>query len=106
MSRRVIYQSNAAAELEVILDYIDQRSTIGAVHWLDEYEKTLDRICETPEQFPVAPESRDLSMPVQNAIVRTRFGLPYRIIFLERDNEIVILSVRGPGQTGFKSRRP
>ena len=26
MSRRVIYQSNAASELETILDYIDQRS--------------------------------------------------------------------------------
>jgi hypothetical protein len=104
MSRSFRYQSSAAAELSAILDYLDQRSTIGAVNWLDEYEQTLVRICESPEQFPVAPESCDLSMPVQNAIVRTRFGLPYRIIFVERSDEIVILSVRGPGQADFKAR--
>jgi plasmid stabilization system protein ParE len=104
MSRPFRYQSNAAAELSAILDYLEQRTTIGAINWLDEYEKTISRICEFPEQFPVAPESRELSMPVQNATVRTRFGHPYRIIFVERDGEIVILSVRGPGQTDFKLR--
>jgi hypothetical protein len=104
MSRSFRYQSSAAAELAAILDFIEQRSTIGAINWLDQYEKTIARICETPEQFPVAPESRDLSMSVQNATVRTQFGLPYRIIFIERENEIVILSVRGPGRADFGSR--
>ncbi len=89
MKRRVTYQSNAASELEAILDYIDGRTTIGVRHWLDEYEKTLARISETPEQFPFAPESGDLTLEVRNAIVKTRFGLPYRVVFFERENEIV-----------------
>ena len=101
MSRRVIYQSIAASELVAILEYIDQRSTIGAINWLDEYEKIIARIAENPEQFPVAHESRDLSLEVRHAIVRTRFGLPYRVVFVERENEIVILSLRGPGQSNL-----
>ncbi len=101
MSRRVIYQSIAATELEAILDYIDRRSAIGVINWLDEYEKTLARIAENPEQFPVAPESHDLTLEVRNAIVRTKQGLPYRIVFAERDTDIVILSVRGPGQANM-----
>lgn len=99
MSRRVIYQSNAASELETILDYIDQRSSVGVNNWLDEYEKTLARIAENPEQFAIAPESTDLTLDVRHAILQTRYGLPYRIVFVERENEIVILSVRGPGQS-------
>ena len=99
MSRRVSYQRVAARELEAILDYIDKRSTIGAINWLDEYDKTLARISENPEQFPIADESKDLSLEVQHAIARTKHGLPYRIIFVERENEIVVLSVRGPGQS-------
>ncbi len=101
MSRRVIYQSSAASELEAILDYIDQRSTTGVISWLDEYDKTIARISENPEQFPLAEESRDLSLEARHAIVRTKFGLSYRVVFVERENEIVILSVRGPGQSNL-----
>jgi len=101
MTRRVTYQSVAASELEAILEYIDQRSTMGVINWLDEYDKTIARIAENPEQFPVADESKDLSLEVRHAIVRTKFGLPYRIVFVERENEIVILSVRGPGQSNM-----
>lgn len=102
MSRKFRYQSTAAAELSAILESIETRSAIGANSWLDEYEKTVARICKSPEQFPVAPESRDLSVPVQNATVRTKHGLAYRIIFVVRNDEIVILSVRGPGQTNYR----
>jgi len=62
MSRRIIYQGNAAFDLDVILNYIDSRSTIGVLNWLDEYEKTLARKAENPEQFPVAPESSELTL--------------------------------------------
>ncbi len=102
MSRRLTYQSRAAKDLESILEYIDQRSEQGAVNWLDRYEEVLNRIRENPEQFSQAPESTELTLPVRNAIVRTKKGLPYRVIFAEKTKEIVILSIRGPGQSKLK----
>lgn len=102
MSRRLTYQSQAARDLESILEYIDARSELGAVNWLDRYDEVLRRIRENPEQFPQAPESAELTIPVRNAIVRTRKGLPYRVIFVEKTDEIVVFSIRGPWQSSLE----
>ena len=101
MNRKLTYQSRAAKDLESILAYIDERSDQGAIAWLDRYDGVIKRIRENPEQFPKAPESVNLSIAVQNAIVRTKKGLPYRVVFVERPGEIVVLSIRGPGQSNL-----
>lgn len=97
-SFRLVIQPEAERNFTIIQDWIAEQSPSGAQQWYLALKKALDRLRSDPERFPIAPESRHFNVKIQDAVFRTRRGLPYRILFTLRDSDVQVLFVRGPGQ--------
>lgn len=76
----------------------ERLSPDGAAAWYRVYQSATTRIGEMPEQFPFVPEREKLDRDVQHCLFRTAKGRTYRCVFIVKDDEALILRVRGPGQ--------
>jgi len=56
------------------------------------------RLSEQGDTLGIAPEDADHDETIYQIIFRTRRGLPYRALFVVRENDVYVLRVRGPGQ--------
>lgn len=95
---RLVIQPEAERNIAIIQDWIAEQSPSGAQRWYLALKKALDSLKSHPERFPTAPESRHFDVDIQDAVFKTRRGLPYRILFTVREAEVQVLFVRGPGQ--------
>jgi hypothetical protein len=82
-----------------IVNYIAQRSRSGTVAWAAAYKHALTRLQRAADTFPLAAEDEFVDFQLREALFKTRRGLQYRILFTIRGNLVVILHVRGPGQS-------
>ena len=98
MPYHVSLTPQAESDLDTILDYIQQRSTQGAQAWFFRWLDVLDLLRESPERQSLAPENSDHDETIYNVIFKTRYGNPYRCIFLIRDDVVHALHLRGCGQ--------
>lgn len=78
-------------------DYISERSPEGAQRWLESYEQAVASL-QMQQFFGSAPESEHHKEEIRQRIFKTKQGLPYRLLFIVRDETIYIIHVRGPGQ--------
>lgn len=85
-------------DFNAILEYIAARSKAGAMAWARSFDKALARLEEHADSCPVAAESAYVDFEVRETLFKTRRGLIYRILFTIRENRVIILHVRGPGQ--------
>jgi plasmid stabilization system protein ParE len=81
-----------------IVDYIAARSKPGAAAWTAEFDQTVRRISRAADTFPPAQEADSVDFELREALFKTRRGLTYRILFTIRDDEVIVLHLRGPGQ--------
>ena len=98
MSNSLKLTSRARRDVEVLLRYISSRSKRGADSWCRSFARTLTSIENHPESFGVAPEDEDHDETIYQAIFKTRRGLPYRALFVVRDDIVFVIHVRGCGQ--------
>lgn len=97
MNYRIELTARAKADRTACFDFIAGRSPDGALAWLDAYEKAAESLLLEPH-YGTAPESEDHDEDVRQKIFKTRHGLPYRLLYIIREDVIHILHVRGPGQ--------
>lgn len=99
MSRSLRILSRARADIHVIYDWLDQRSTSGAATWYDALTAAVKRIADCPERYPEITEALPRwKRKIHQSQFKTPRGRIYRIIFEWTEFEILILRVRGPGQ--------
>jgi len=98
MSYHVSLTPLAETDLDTVLDYIQQRSPQGAQTWFLKWHDVLDLLRQSPESQPLAPENPDHDETIYNVIFKTRFGNPYRCLFLIRSDIVHVLHLRGYGQ--------
>ena len=98
MSLPVTLTASAKEDIRSTLQWIAQRSRSGADAWYRRWLKVLDELGEFGESMGVAPENEDHDAIIRQVIFKTRRGLPYRALFIVRDNQVYVLHVRGPGQ--------
>lgn len=98
MKYDVIALRRADDDVRHIARWIAERSLQGAESWLDTYQQVLARLAEHADSFPVALEDPGCSIPIKEALFRTRHGHTYRAVFTIVGSEVRILRVRGPGQ--------
>lgn len=84
--------------LATLLEYIAARSKTGAEAWARAFDKALSYLEEMADSCPLAAENEHVDFEVRETLFKTRRGLIYRILFTIRENTVVILHVRGPGQ--------
>jgi plasmid stabilization system protein ParE len=80
------------------VQWIGDRSQMGAVAWNRAWQTALRDVKERAERFGLAPESGDHPEQIRQTIFKTRRGRSYRALFLIRDQNVYVLHVRAPGQ--------
>jgi plasmid stabilization system protein ParE len=102
MSRTLRIVERAASDVDCIFNWLLRRSSQGAIAWYLAFRQALNEIVSSPEHFAEAPESHRLGRSLREAPFKTRRGRGYRVVFEATDTEIMILRVRGPGQSPLR----
>lgn len=82
--RQVVFRRQARLEFDDAGDWYEKERTGLGMEFLTEIHLLLQRIANTPEQFPM------LHRDVRKAVAR---HFPYCIYFRERNQRIVVLAV-------------
>ncbi len=98
MKFNVITLRAAERDFNTILEYLAARSKAGAEVWARAFDKALARLEESADSCPLAGENEYVDFEVREILFKTRRGLIYRILFTLRENTVVVLHLRGPGQ--------
>lgn len=98
MTYSVQLTANAQRNLRQILSYLQKHSPSGAAAWYRRWLDVLHSLESVAGDCGPAAESPDHDVDLRQIVFKTRRGLPYRAIFTLRDDECLILHVRGPGQ--------
>lgn len=104
MSRPLRIVERARSDVDHIFNWLVHRSIQGAISWYLAFLRIVGEIASSPESFAEAPESLPLRRPLRQALFKTRRGRVYRIVFEVSETEVMILRVRGPGQSPLRPR--
>jgi plasmid stabilization system protein ParE len=104
MSRALRIVERARSDVDDIFNWLVHRSTRGAISWYLAFRQVIEEIASSPESFAEAPESHPLGRQLRQTLFKSRRGRVYRIIFEVSDTEIILLRVRGPGQSPLRRR--
>jgi plasmid stabilization system protein ParE len=98
MKFAVVTPRAAERDFNRIMEYIAARSKAGAEAWARAFDKALVRLEDDADSCPFAAENEHVEFEVREILFKTRRGLIYRILFTIRENTVIILHIRGPGQ--------
>ena len=98
MSFRVKLTRKAAADLEQRLTAIADRSPALAQRLNDRFEKALLRLRDFPFACGLAYEDRSFSEELRHLLFGIHPKRKFRALFTVREDEVVILAVRAPGE--------
>jgi len=95
---RVSLTPTAHADVRSILQWIGERSRTGAQAWDQRWEEVLQLLSTSADSCSLAPESDDHEIIIRDFNFKTRRGRIYRVLFTVREQRVIVLHVRGPGQ--------
>ena len=98
MTYRVELTEQAEHDVDHILGWISNRSPQGAATWSRRFDKVLSKLRTSPDRGQLPPENNDHDAEIRHIVFKTRRGRPYRAVFVIRDDMVLVLHVRGPGQ--------
>jgi toxin ParE1/3/4 len=100
MSLSVRILGRAWSDADAIFDWLAARSPAGAARWYAAFLKATQDLLDNPLRHEFAPESKLIEREIRHRFFKTRRGRVYRLLFVIVGDEIRILRVRGPGQSG------
>ncbi len=106
MSHSLRILRRAAADVEDIFEWIDERSPEGALSWLASFENAAERLLTNPNAWPNAPENDLVKYEIRHFVFKTRRGRKYRALYTIIDDEVRILHVRGGAQATMTDPGP
>jgi plasmid stabilization system protein ParE len=104
MSRTLRIIERARSDVDGIFNWLVSRSVAGAISWYLAFRRAIEKVVSAPESFAEAAESHPLGRQLRQTLFKTRRGRLYRMVFEVSDTEIMILRVRGPGQSPLRRR--
>lgn len=104
MNRTLRIVERARSDVDDIFNWLVHRSVQGAISWYLAFHQAVERIASSPEGFAEAAESQPLGRQLRQALFKTRRGRTYRLVFEVSDTEIILVRVRGPGQSPLRRR--
>jgi plasmid stabilization system protein ParE len=102
MSFRVKLSANAAADFEQRLIAIAERSPASAQRLNERFEKALLRLRDFPLSCGLAYENPSFSEELRHLLFGIRPKRKFRALFVVREEEVVILAIRAPGEKPVK----
>ncbi len=104
MSRALRIVERARSDVDDIFNWLVHRSVPGAIAWYLAFRQAIEKVVSAPEGFAEAAEPHPLGRQLRQAFFKTRRGRAYRVVFELSDTDIIILRVRGPGQSQLRRR--
>jgi len=104
MTFDVVVLTRANLELTSIVNWIAERSTDGAIEWLDVFESAKHSLEKNPLAFGFALENEFVDLEIRQILFGTRRGSRYRAVYHVDGNKVRILHVRGPGQPPLSAK--
>jgi plasmid stabilization system protein ParE len=98
MSYSIRSSRRADRDVTFIFEWIAKRSPGGAIRWLDAFESAVDHLRQNAANCSFAMEADDCGIDLRQSLFQTRRGRIYRLLFVIRDDQVHLVSVRGPGQ--------
>lgn len=103
MPLTLVVDQPAERDIQVIYDYIFERSPEGARRWYQAFLTAAQRAVRFPQSYPLAPEDAAFdAYEIRNFLFRTRRGNVYRGVFIILGSDLRVLRVRGQGQPPMK----
>lgn len=103
MTFTVITLPQAEREFEEQYSYIAERSEAGAASWANAFYAALKQLELRPLATTLAPESANHPEDIRQMLFKTRRGRTYRVLFVVRDDRVLVLHIRGSGQDIMRS---
>ena len=98
MTYKIVLLSRAEAELADIVVRHSERSSEGAIRWLDAFDAAQRLLSRNPQSCELAPEDDLVNEEIRQTFFQTRRGQPYRAVFTILNDEVRVLHIRGPNQ--------
>lgn len=98
MKYSVIVMPEAERNLDIIYDWIAERSPEGARKWYQAYRDAIERLEEIADRCSLAREAEDCGEAIREYLFRTKRGHRYRLIFKIVGSQVHVLYLRGYGQ--------
>lgn len=89
MRYRVLVARRGGLDITAIAVWLQERSPVAAVKWLDAVEAALASLALRPQRCRLAPEAAHLRRSVRQFIVGN-----YRLLFVVEGEAVVVLHVR------------
>jgi mRNA-degrading endonuclease RelE of RelBE toxin-antitoxin system len=98
MTFKIIVAPRATRESLRLLASLKDKSLQGACDWYFAYSRAVVKLREHPHRWSVAAESPRKGQVIRQAFFGTRRGRRYRLLFTIKDDTIIVVRVRAPGQ--------
>src|SRR5436853_4104290 len=99
MSRHLLIQARATADIDRVFTWIGRQSPRGAAAWYAAFLESARCILDAPEHYAVIAEATARwGRAIRQALFKTPRGRLYRLVFEADESEVRVLRVRGPGQ--------
>jgi plasmid stabilization system protein ParE len=98
MSFRVRLTQAARTDLETRILSLAERSPEAAARLNDSFEQALVRLRDFPFSCGIAYENTRFAEEIRHLLFAGRPRRRYRALFTVRDDEVVVLAVRAPGE--------
>ena len=96
MVYRVRVARRGGLDITAIAVWLQERSPVAAVKWLDAVAVALASLAQRPQRCRLAPEAAHLGRPVRQLIVGK-----YRLLFVVDGEAVVVLHVRHGARKGW-----
>lgn len=93
MSFPILYSQNAQEEIESAYHWIKARAPIAASKWREELISRIETLGTNPSARRLAAESSKFPQEIRQLLFGRRGG-QYRILFMVKGEEVIILSLR------------
>jgi plasmid stabilization system protein ParE len=98
MNYRVEMSDRASADLERILQDLSDRSLKAAAQLSARFDEGLARLETNPLTCGLAYENSSFDEEIRHLLFFVRKRRTYRALFVVRDENVVVLTVRAPGE--------
>jgi plasmid stabilization system protein ParE len=98
MSYRVVLTGRAEADLDRLLASLRRASTDAASRLAASFWQTFGRLRETPLSCGLAYENPRFAEELRHLLFGISPRRKYRALFVVREDEVVILAIRAPGE--------
>lgn len=104
MSFRVRLTQDAEADFEQRLTALAEHSPEAALRLNDRFEEALFRLRDFPSSCGLAYENSAFSEELRHLLFWTNPKRKYRALLVIREDEVVVIAVRAPGEKPVKPK--